>query len=108
VDRLRQIVYSRTLTEPVTTRTRIASAFDPEEVRALKDTSSRDLLVSGPELAAQAMRAGLVDEIHLVLNPIAVGAGKSALPTDLRLDLELVDEHRFTTSGAVHVAYRVR
>lgn len=103
-----KIVYSRTMSEPVTARTRIARSFDPAEVRSLQDASTRDLLVGGPELAAQALRAGLVDEIHLVLNPIALGAGKPALPTDLRLDLDLVDQRRFSSSGTVHVAYRVR
>lgn len=102
-----KLVYSTTLTEPVTTRTRIVTAFDGDEVRAVKEASPSDLLVGGPELAGHALRAGLVDEIRLVLAPVAVGAGKPALPTDLRLDLELVAERRFG-NGAVHVAYRVR
>ncbi len=102
-----KLVYSTTLTEPVTARTRIVPAFDADEVRAVKEASSADLTVSGPELAAQALRAGLVDEVQLVLHPVTVGAGKPALPTDLRLDLDLLDERRFD-NGAVHVAYRVR
>jgi dihydrofolate reductase len=102
-----KVVYSTTLTEPITRRTRIVPAFDADEVRALKETSSADLLVGGPGLAAHALRARVVDEIRLVLAPATVGAGKSALPTDLRLDLDLVDERRFG-NGAVHVAYRVR
>ena len=102
-----KIVYSTTLTDPVTTRTRIARTFDADEVRALKEATSAELLVSGPELAAHALRAGVVDEIRVVLSPVSVGAGKPALPTDLRLDLELIDERRFG-NGAVHVAYRVR
>jgi dihydrofolate reductase len=102
-----KVVYSTTLSDPITTRTRIVPAFDADEVRALMESSSGDLLVGGAELAGHALRAGLVDEIRLMLSPVAVGAGKSALPTDLRLDLELVDERRFDI-GAVHVAYRVR
>ena len=102
-----KLVYSTTLSDPVTKRTRIMAAFDPDEARAVKETSSADLLVGGPELAAHALRAGLVDEIRLVLCPIAVGAGKPALPTDLRLDLELINQRRFE-NGAVHVAYGVR
>jgi len=101
-----KLVYSTTLTDPVTKRTRIVPAFDADEVRALKETSA-DLMVGGPGLAAHALRAGVVDELHLVLAPVVVGAGKPAFPTDLRLDLELVDERRFG-NGAVHVAYRVR
>ena len=102
-----KLVYSTTLTEPLTTRTRIVRAFEADEVRALKEASSAELLVSGPALAAHALRAGVVDEIRVVLSPVSVGAGKPALPTDLRLDLELIDERRFG-NGAVHVAYRVR
>ena len=102
-----KLVYSTTLADPVTTRTRIVRAFEADEVRALKEASSAELLVSGPALAAHALRAGVVDEIRVVLSPVSVGAGKPALPTDLRLDLELIDERRFG-NGAVHVAYRVR
>lgn len=102
-----KIVHSTTLAEPSTTRTRISRSFDPDEVRSLKQASSTDLLVSGPGLAAHALRAGVVDELHLVIAPVALGSGKPAFPGDLRLDLELLDQHRFG-SGAVHVAYRVR
>jgi dihydrofolate reductase len=102
-----KLVYSTTLTDPVTTRTRIVPAFDADEVRALKGASSADLLVGGPELAAHALRAGVVDEVQLMLSPVAIGAGKPALPTDLRIDLELIGERRFD-NGAVHVAYRVQ
>ena len=102
-----KLVYSTTLTDPVTKRTRIVPAFEADEVRALKEASSADLLIGGPGLAAHALRAGVVDEVLLMLSPVAVGAGKPAFPTDLRLDLELIDERRFG-NGAVHVAYRVR
>ncbi len=102
-----KFVYSTTLTDPVTKRTCIVPTFEADEVRALKEASSADLLVGGPRLAAHALRAGVVDELRLVLSPVAVGAGKPAFPTDLRLDLELIDERRFG-NGAVHVAYRVR
>ena len=102
-----KLVYSTTLTDPVTKRTRIVRAFDADEVRALKEASSADLSVSGPGLAAHALRAGLVDEVSVVLAPVTVGAGKPAFPTDLQLDLELIAERRFG-NGTVHVAYRVR
>jgi len=102
-----KVVYSTTLSEPCTERTRIVPAFEPDDVRALKEGSPADVLVGGPELAAHALHARIVDEVRLVLAPVVVGAGKPAFPTDLRLDLELVDERRFD-NGAVHVAYRVR
>ena len=81
--------------------------FDPKAVRQLKSSARQDISVGGPHLAAQAIRAGLVDECHLFLNPVVVGAGNPALPSDVRLDLELLDEHRFR-NGVVHLHYRIR
>ena len=102
-----KLVYSTTLTTPVTKRTRIVPAFEANEVRALKEAASADLMVGGPGLAAHALRAGVVDELLLMLSPVVIGAGKPALPADLHLNLELIDERRFSY-GAVHVAYRAR
>jgi dihydrofolate reductase len=101
-----KIVYSTTLATPSTARTRIERTFDPQAVRELKAAADRDLLVGGPELAAQAFAAGLVDECHLFLAPIMVGGGKRSLPDHIRLRLELLDERRFD-SGMVHLRYRV-
>jgi dihydrofolate reductase len=100
-----KIVYSRTLDAPSTSRTRIERDFDADAVRRLKDEAERDLAVGGAELAGQALRAGLVDELHLLLAPVVVGGGKRALPDDVRLPLELVGERRFD-SGFVHLHYR--
>lgn len=102
-----KVVYSRTLKGASTGRTRIEREFEPEAIRELKASAGSDLGVGGPELAAHAFRAGLVDECHLFFAPVAVGGGKRALPGDLRLDLELLDERRFD-SGMVHLRYRVR
>ena len=100
-------VYSRTLKAPSSARTRIEREFDPEAIRQLKESSSRDISVGGPELAAQAFGADLVDECHLFLTPITVGAGKRALPPSLRISLELLD-HRSFGKGVIHLHYRVR
>jgi dihydrofolate reductase len=100
-----KIVYSTTLESVPTARTRIERNFDPDVVRQMKQ-ASRDLSVGGADLAGQALRAGLVDECHLLIVPAVVGAGTRALPDNLRLDLELVDEHRFR-SGVVHLHYRL-
>jgi dihydrofolate reductase len=100
-----KIVYSRSLESASSARTRIERNFDPDAIRRLKATAERDLTVAGPELAAEALRAGLVDEIHLFLNPIVIGAGNPALPDDVRLPLELLDERRFS-SGVVYLRYR--
>ncbi|WP_192339627.1 dihydrofolate reductase family protein [Streptomyces sp. VITNK9] len=102
-----KVVYSSTLAEPSTARTSLERRFDPGAVQDLKATASGDLLVGGPNLAAQALAAGLVDEVALFVWPIVLGGRNPALPTDARIDLELVDEHRFG-NGVVHLRYRVR
>jgi dihydrofolate reductase len=101
-----KIVYSRTLQVVASARTRIEREFDRASVQQLKEASTTDLAVGGAELAGHAIRAGLVDEYHLFLCPILVGGGKGALPDDLRVELELLDERRFA-SGVVHLHYRL-
>jgi dihydrofolate reductase len=100
-----KVVYSRTLPAAATASTRIERDFDPEAVRQLKEQAARDITVGGPELAGQAFKAGLVDECHLLISPIVLGGGKSALPLDVRLELELLGERRFG-NGVVHLRYR--
>jgi dihydrofolate reductase len=102
-----KIVYSRTLEAVSSARTRIEREFDPEAVRQLKAAAGRDLAVGGPDLAAQAFEAGLVDECHLFVAPIMVGGGTQSLPDNVRLELELLDERRFG-NGMVHLRYRTR
>jgi dihydrofolate reductase len=101
-----KIVYSRTLSEVSSARTRIEAEFDRDVVEQLKQSSDADLSIGGAELAGQAFAAGLIDECHLFLCPISVGGGKSALPGNVRLQLELLDERRFT-NGVVHLHYRL-
>jgi dihydrofolate reductase len=102
-----KILYSKSLETVSSARTRIERAFDPEAVRQLKARAVRDMTVGGPELAAQAIEAGLVDEFHLFLTPIVVGGGKQSLPDGASLKLELLDERRFG-NGVVHLHYRTR
>jgi dihydrofolate reductase len=102
-----KIVYSTTLETVSTTRTRIERDFDPEAVRQMKARAGRDISVGGPDLAAQAIEAGLVDEWNLFVAPIVVGGGKQSLPNNVRLKLELLDERRFG-NGVVHLHYRTR
>jgi dihydrofolate reductase len=101
-----KIVYSRTLEAVSSAKTRLERDFDPEAVRQLKASADRDLSVGGPSLAGQALEAGLVDEIHLFLNPVLVGGGNPALPDGVPAQLELLDERRFGR-GVVHLHYRV-
>ena len=102
-----KIVFSRSLAAMSTRRTRLEREFDTEAVRKLKAESAHELLIGGPGLAAHAFKAGLVDELHLFIIPVLVGDGKKALPTGLRLDLELMDERRFV-SGVAFLRYRVK
>jgi dihydrofolate reductase len=102
-----KVVYSRTLASAATTRTRIERDFEPEAVRQLKAAAGRDLTVGGPELGAQAITAGLVDEYQLFVWPVVVGGGKRFLPDRARLQLELLDERRFG-SGVVYLRYRTQ
>lgn len=99
-----KVVFSRTLGSASSARTRIEREFDPGVVAQLKQAAERDLSIGGPELAAQAIAAGLVDEYHLFLVPVLVGGGKRALPEGVRLDLRLLDQRRFD-NGTVYLRY---
>ena len=101
-----KVVYSSTLAAPRTANTRLERHFDPAAVRNLKTAARRDLLVGGPNLAAQALDAGLVDELALFVWPVVLGGRTPALPTDMRVELKLIEEHRFS-SGVVHLRYRL-
>jgi dihydrofolate reductase len=102
-----KIVFSKTLESVSSTKTRIERNFDPGMIRQLKSAADRDISVGGAGLAGQAIEAGLVDELQLILVPVIVGGGKRALPGGVRLDLELLDIHRFG-NGTVYLKYRPR
>jgi dihydrofolate reductase len=102
-----KIVYSKTLETISTRKTQLERTFDPEAIRQLKEAVEHDILIGGPELAAHAFRAGLIDECHLFLIPILVGGGKSALPDNVQLELELLEERPFS-NGTVFLRYQAR
>ena len=101
-----KVVYSTTLQDVSTVRTRLERSFDPDSVREMKRSATDDLTVGGANLAAHAFKGGLVDECQLFIHPVLVGGGKPALPRDARAALELIDERRFT-SGIVYLRYRI-
>jgi dihydrofolate reductase len=101
-----KVVYSRTLAHPVTSKTRIEREFDPAAVAQLKTSAATDISIGGPELAALALKAGLVDELGLFVSPVVVGGGKPALPTGVFQKLRLVEERRFG-NGVVYLSYEV-
>lgn len=102
-----KIVYSTTLDTVSSARTRIERDFDADVVRQMKAQATRDLTVGGPGLAAQAIKAGLVDEYQFFLAPVVVGDGTPSLPAHVRLRLELLDERRFA-NGTIYLHYRTR
>jgi len=102
-----KVVYSTTLEETSSARTRIEREFDPDAVQRMKAGAERDLSIGGPTLAARAIAAGLVDELHLFVAPVVVGGGTRALPDGVRWDLDLADERRFR-NGVVYLRYRTR
>ena len=102
-----KVVYSSSLAAPLTARTRLERHFSPSDVRACKAAAERDLLIGGPNLAAQAIGAGLVDELALFVWPVVLGGRAPALGADSRADLTLVDEHRFP-NGVVQLRYLVQ
>jgi dihydrofolate reductase len=102
-----KFVYSRTLETVSTRKTQLERTLDPDAIRKMKEAAEHDILIGGPELAAQAFRAGLIDECHLFLTPIIVGGGKQSLPDNIRLELELLEERRFS-NGTVFLRYRTR
>jgi dihydrofolate reductase len=102
-----KILYSKTLQAASSARTRIERHFDPEAVRQIKVKAAHDITVGGSDLAAQAIKLGLVDELQLFVTPVTVGGGKPALPSDFHLNLELLDLRRFD-SGVVHLRYCTR
>jgi dihydrofolate reductase len=102
-----KIVYSTSLGRPSTARTRLEREFDAGAIRALKATAEQDMSIGGTVLAAQAIKAGLVDEFRLFLTPVVVGGGKQFLPDGVGLTLELLDEHRFS-NGVVYLRYARR
>jgi dihydrofolate reductase len=101
-----KVVFSRTLSDVDTPRTRLLGSFDADQVRRLKEESTGGLGVGGPALAAEALRAGLVDELRLLVVPVVVGGGKPVLPPGYRASLALLDERRFG-DGTVQLRYSV-
>jgi dihydrofolate reductase len=102
-----KIVYSRSLDDVSSARTIIEREFDAGAIRQLKATAARDISIGGAELAAHAVRAGLIDEYQQFVSPIVVGGGKRFLPDDVRIELELLEQRRFD-SGVVFLRYRNR
>ena len=101
-----KVVFSTTLDAVATAKTRLERSFDADSIREMKASGTGDLIVAGPNLAAHAFKAGLVDECQLFIHPVVVGGGKPAVPRSTRVALELLDERRFN-NGVVFLRYRI-
>lgn len=102
-----KLVYSKSLETVSTPKTRLEREFDPQAVRDLKVQLPHDISVAGPNLAAQAIRAKLVDEYQLLVVPTVLGGGKRILPSNVNVKLDLLDERR-VGNGWVYLRYRTR
>lgn len=97
-----KLVFSRTLTAAPVGNARFEGALRPELIRKLKRDSDRDISIGGAQLAGVALKAALVDECHLFLNPVIVGGGKPAFPAGFRKKLEVIETRVFPT-GVVYL-----
>ena len=88
-----KVVYSRSSNE-VGARARIERTFDPVAARAIADASTLDVSVGGSDLGGQALAAGIVDVVTLLLYPVLVGGGLPVFPDGVHLDLELVEQRQ--------------
>jgi dihydrofolate reductase len=102
-----KIVDSATLRAVFTAKTRRVRSFDVDAVRELKAGAKSDLEIGGSELASHAIRAGLVDEYHLLIVPVIAGGGNRYLPDKVSVKLKLLDERRFD-NGLVYVRYQAK
>jgi dihydrofolate reductase len=102
-----KIVYSKTLENVSSARTRIERDFVPDTIRRMKSRADRDISIGGPELAGRALYARLVDELQQFVTPVIVGGGNRWLPREVQAKLELVDERRFH-GGVVFMRYTVK
>jgi dihydrofolate reductase len=101
-----KLVYSKSLETVSTPKTRLEREFDPQAVRDLKAQLPHNISVAGPNLAAQAIRAGLVDEVQLLVIPVILGGGKRVLPSNVSVKLVLLNEWR-VGNGWVYLRYRI-
>jgi dihydrofolate reductase len=103
--RLPKVVFSRTL-DSVQGNARLAEGSVAEEIAAALAATDNDVEIGGAGLAAAAIELGLVDELRMFRNPIAVGGGTPFLPpvTD-HVPLELIDTRTFG-SRVIYERYR--
>lgn len=101
-----KVVYSTTLEDVATAKTRLERSFDADAIRTMKASATGHLTVGGANLAGQAFEAGLIDECRLFIYPVLVGGGKPAFPRHVRVNLDLIDQQQFR-GGVIYLRYRI-
>jgi dihydrofolate reductase len=100
INRLPKHVASRTLNGPLSWNGSLIQGDVAEEVSRIKQRTARDILVyGGGEFAHLLMECKLVDEYHLLVFPVLVGAGKRFFPDDADSTLSLVDSKPARTAS---------
>jgi dihydrofolate reductase len=100
----KKIVYSTSLSDVAIANATIERSFDPGAIQKLVTGSDKDVDIGGPHLAAEAIKAGIVDEYHQIIVPELIGSGNYWLPKDVKSKLKLVDLRKFE-NGFVHLQY---
>ena len=100
----KKIVYSTSLSDVTIANATIERSFDPSTIQKLVAESDKDFDIGGPHLAAEAIRADIVDEYHQIIVPQLIGSGNYWLPKDVESKLKLVDLRKFE-NGFVHLQY---
>ncbi len=98
-------VVSRTLKEPTWRNTTIIRDNPMDAVRALKAQPGRNIMTDGSsQLVHALLREDLVDELHLLLYPLALGSGKRLLPDDVYATFKLTSATPYP-SGVLGLHY---
>jgi dihydrofolate reductase len=99
-----KIVYSTSLSEVTTDNTTLERKFSPDVIKKMVAESDKDFDIGGPHLAAEAIKANIIDEYHQIIVPLILGGGNHWLPGGNNNKLKLVDMHKFK-NGFVHLQY---
>lgn len=103
----KKIIYSTSLADVAIANATVERSFDLDAIKKMVAESDKDFDIGGPDLAGQAIQAGIVDEYHQIIVPIMIGSGNYWLPKDVKTKLELVDVRKFE-NGFVHLQYNKR
>ncbi|MFC5835392.1 dihydrofolate reductase family protein [Nonomuraea insulae] len=103
-----KIVFSATLTELDWVNSRPATGDLTEEVTRLKRQPGKDILVTGSVTLVQSLlRAGLLDELRLLIDPVVVGDGRRLFESEgERLSCALAGSRTYT-SGTISATYAI-